>query len=183
MADKINFDLAASPGHLLHRATQFAAERFSEAADGVEVTPRQFAVLSAVAADEGLTQTQLVKVTGVDRSTLAELVARMASKGLLIREKAPGDARANAIRFTDAGRQLYETAIAGAAQADEAILAALPKNKRANFVDALVRIASRLDADEARDNEAARRAKDAERKRDEKAKKKKKKKKKARAKS
>lgn len=181
MTDEISFDLSASPGHLLHRATQFAAERFAQATGGIEVTPRQFAVLSAVAENEGLTQTQLVKATGVDRSTLAELVARMAAKGLLIREKAAGDARANAIRFTDAGRELYQTAIAGAAAADEAIVDALAKNKRANFVSALMRIAAQLD--KADEREAKEAAKAAEKASAAKAKKKKqKKKKKARAK-
>lgn len=141
MAADAEFDLAVSPGHLLHRAQQFAADRFSEATGGVEITQRQFAVLCAVHANEGLTQTQLVQATGIDRSTLAELVSRMASKGLLLREKAAGDARANAVRFTDDGRALYETVIAGAKAADEAILSALPKNKRASFAEALARIA------------------------------------------
>lgn len=141
MATEAEFDLTASPGHLLHRAQQFAADRFSEATGGVEVTQRQFAVLCAVHANEGLTQTQLVQATGIDRSTLAELVSRMAARGLLLREKAPGDARANAVRFTDEGRALYETVIAGAQAADEAILSALPKNKRASFAEALARIA------------------------------------------
>lgn len=152
MAADAEFDLTVSPGHLLHRAQQFAADRFSEATGGVEITQRQFAVLCAVHANEGLTQTQLVQATGIDRSTLAELVSRMASKGLLLREKAAGDARANAVRFTDDGRALYETVIAGAKAADEAILSALPKNKRASFAEALTRIAraSELGAEAAR---------------------------------
>ena len=178
MADEPVFELAASPGHLLHRAQQFAAERFAEAAGGVEITPRQFAVLSAVAAEEGLTQTQLVKVTGIDRSTLAELVARMAGRGLLIRERAPGDARANSVRFTDDGRALYAAAIEGAKAADEAILDALPKNKRANFLDSLLRIATKIETDEARLRDAAQRAREAAKKSAEKEKPKKTKKKK-----
>lgn len=145
MADEPAFDLASSPGHLLHRAQQFAAERFSGAAGTVKITQRQFAVLSALDGEDGLTQTQLVKLTGIDRSTLAELAARMAEKGLLARERAPGDGRANSVRLTDEGRALYAEAALAAAAADEAILAALPKSKRANFLDALVRIAKTLD--------------------------------------
>lgn len=144
-SEALRFDLTASPGHLLHRAQQFASERFSEATGGVELTQRQFAVLCAVHDAEGLTQTQLVQATGIDRSTLAELVSRMAAKGLLLREKAEGDGRANAVRFTDAGRALYQTAIDGARAADEAILSALPKNKRASFAEALARISRAVD--------------------------------------
>jgi len=69
----------------------------------------------------------------------------MATRGLVAREKAPGDARANAVKLTDEGRALYQTAVEGAKAADEAILSVLAKNKRANFTDALVRIARALD--------------------------------------
>lgn len=145
MAEDVDYDLATSPGHLLHRAQQFASDQFAEASGGVEVTQRQFAVLCAVNAKEGLTQTELVKSTGIDRSTLAELVSRMAKKGYLERQKAPGDARANSIRFTEAGRTLFNSAIEGAKAADAAILAALPKNKRASFAEALSRISRAVD--------------------------------------
>jgi len=148
MTEEAGFDLGVSPGHLLHRAQQFAAERFAETTGGVEITQRQFAVMSAVADEEGLTQTQLVKATGIDRSTLAELVARMAGKGLLLRERAAHDARANAVRFTEAGRALFEAVRDGAAAADEAILAAVPKGKRAAFIEGLTRIAATVDRDE-----------------------------------
>lgn len=148
MGDPSNFDLKTSPGHLLHRAQQYAADRFNEATGAKTLTQRQFAVLCAVHAQEGLTQTQLVSDTGIDRSTLAELVARMASKGLLVRERAPGDARANAISFTDEGRALYESVIEGAIAADDSILSALPKNKRANFLEALSRISRAIEIGE-----------------------------------
>src|SRR5262245_13882325 len=69
------YDLSSSPSHLLHRAQQFAADRFAAAVEGESITQRQFAVLVGVAAKEGLTQTDLVNATGIDRSTLAELVA------------------------------------------------------------------------------------------------------------
>ena len=51
------------------------------------LTQRQFAVLEAVSQKSGLTQTDLVRATGIDRSTLADLVSRMTTKGLLAREQ------------------------------------------------------------------------------------------------
>lgn len=159
MEEDVTFDLKASPGHLLHRAQQFAADRFNEATGGAVITQRQFAVLCAVHANEGLTQTQLVKDTGIDRSTLAELVARMASKNLLSRERAPGDARANSISFTPEGRALYETVIQGARAADDALLSALPKSKRANFLVALGRISDTIEKGEEAVRKEAKKAK------------------------
>jgi MarR family transcriptional regulator, temperature-dependent positive regulator of motility len=173
MADDNTFDLSESPGHLLHRAQQFAAERFSKnLSAGDKLTQRQFAVLASTAANEGLTQTDLVRETGIDRSTLAELVARMAIKGLIRRESVAADARANAIFLTDDGRGMYERALAGARLADEAILSSLPKNKRASFLVTLRRIAMTIEEDEAKAKAELKKLKDAEKKARKKAKKK-----------
>ena len=64
--------LNRSAMHLLHRAGQCAADIFALEARASGLTPRQFAVLMVVAEEEGLTQTDLVERTGIDRSTLAE---------------------------------------------------------------------------------------------------------------
>jgi DNA-binding MarR family transcriptional regulator len=99
-------------------------------------------VLAAVQADEGLTQSGLVKATGIDRSTLADLVARMIAKGLLERERSSVDARANAVRLTDAGRAALDAAAPRAKAADEALLKLLPGGKRGAFLAALAAMAA-----------------------------------------
>src|SRR5688572_22595634 len=133
--------LDGSPSHLLHRVLQRALDLYAEAAGPDAVTQRQFAVLAAVQADEGLTQSGLVKATGIDRSTLADLVARMIAKGLLERERSSVDARANAVRLTDAGRAALESAAPRARAADEALLKLLPGGKRSAFLAALSNMA------------------------------------------
>jgi DNA-binding MarR family transcriptional regulator len=134
--------LDRSPSHLLHRALQRALDLYAHTAGPEAVSQRQYAVLSAVAADEGLTQSTLVKVTGIDRSTLAELVARMIGKGLLERERSAADARAKAVRLTEAGREAMQAAAPRAAEADTALLKLLPSGKRNAFLSALTKIAS-----------------------------------------
>lgn len=134
--------LDRSPSHLLHRALQRALDLYAEAAGPDAVTQRQYAVLAAVQADEGLTQSGLVKATGIDRSTLADLVARMIAKGLLERERSAIDARANAVRLTDTGREALDAAAPKAHAADEALLKLLPGSKRVGFVAALAGIAA-----------------------------------------
>lgn len=134
--------LDRSPSHLLHRALQRALDLYAHSAGPEAVSQRQYAVLAAVAADEGLTQSTLVKVTGIDRSTLAELVARMIRNGLLERERSAADARAKAVRLTEAGRAAMEAAAPRAAEADAALLKLLPSGKRNGFLTALSRIAT-----------------------------------------
>lgn len=129
--------LDESPSHLLHRALTRALELYTGEAGPGAVTQRQYAVLSAVGAKEGVTQAELVKVTGIDRSTIAELVARMDAKGLIGREPNPEDRRANIVTLTDKGWRALAEAHPAAAAADQAVLKLLPKGKRDDFLESL----------------------------------------------
>jgi DNA-binding MarR family transcriptional regulator len=129
--------LDRSPSHLLHRALQLALDIYAEEIGSGSLTQRQYAVLSAVAAKEGCTQSDLVRATGIDRSTLAELVARLIGKGLVARERSTLDARANTVRLTATGRAAAEAVAPKVAAADERILALLPANKREGFIKTL----------------------------------------------
>lgn len=138
--------LETSPTHLLHRVLQLALDYHAEAAGPDGLTQRQYAVLAAVAGRTGLTQSELVRATGIDRSTLAELVARMETRGLVARVRSAADARANSVHLTDAGAAALESGAAPAAAADERLLDALPAKKRASFVKLLSSLADGVEA-------------------------------------
>ena len=138
--------LAVSPSHLMHRALQLALDIYAEEVGPGGLTQRQFAVLEAVAARSGLTQTDLVKATGIDRSTLADLVARMTTKGLLDRARSTLDARAKAVRLSPEGQALLEQARPRVEAADKRIMGLLPKGKRDGFLEMLAEIAAAADA-------------------------------------
>lgn len=143
---KIKGGLAESPSHLMHRVLQLALDIYAEEAGPDGLTQRQFAVLEAVSARSGLTQTDLVKATGIDRSTLADLVARMTSKGLLERERSALDARAKAVRLSPEGEAALIAARPRVEAADKRILALLPKAKREGFLDLLTSLTDAADA-------------------------------------
>ena len=138
--------LAESPSHLMHRVLQLALDIYSEEAGTDGPTQRQFAVMEAVSAKSGLTQTDLVRATGIDRSTLADLVTRMTAKGLLERERSAVDARAKAVRLSETGTALLASARPRVEAADKRILALLPKGKREGFIDLLADLATAADA-------------------------------------
>ena len=129
--------LRRSPSHLLHLGLQFALDLYVQEVGASSITQRQYAVLCAVSAHEGLSQIELVRFTGIDRSTLAQLVGRMIGKGLLARERSSTDNRINAVRLTDAGRAALEDTQSKADAADERVLRAIGRSRRAAFVDAL----------------------------------------------
>jgi DNA-binding MarR family transcriptional regulator len=109
-----------------------------------ELTPRQYAVLITVANNEGLSQTGLVERTGIDRSTLADIVRRMLKKGLLQRRRTKEDARAYAVKLTEEGRRLLKGAEPMSRKVDERILESLPPRQREQFLDDLAVIVEAL---------------------------------------
>jgi DNA-binding MarR family transcriptional regulator len=136
--------LDRSPIHQLHRAGQCAADVFQAEMGGGDLTPRQYAVLITVSQNEGLSQTHLVEKTGIDRSTLADIVRRMLKKGLLHRRRTKEDARAYAVKLTDEGWRILRSADPVAKRVDDRILSALPAAQRERFLNDLSAIVTAL---------------------------------------
>jgi DNA-binding MarR family transcriptional regulator len=138
--------LSQSVTHLLHRVLQLALDYHAEASGPVGLTQRQYTVLAAAGASDGVSQSDLVRATGIDRSTLADLVARMISKGLLERERSATDARANTVRLSANGRAALAEGGRPAARSDMRLLNLLPQKKRDAFVKTLATLAAAADA-------------------------------------
>jgi DNA-binding MarR family transcriptional regulator len=136
-----SFDLETSPGHLLRRANQFANDLYTNEQDGNGLTQRQFAVLFAIDQREGASQTELVKATGIDRSTLADMIVRMQGRDMLARKRTDEDQRANAVRITPAGRRAMKAAMPAVFKSESGILDVLPLRMRAEFIKALMLLA------------------------------------------
>ncbi len=136
--------LDRSPIHLLHRAGQCAGDIFASEMGDSDLTPRQFAVLLSVSLNEGLSQTDLVEQTGVDRSTLADIVRRMLKKGLLQRRRTKEDARAYAVKLTEEGWRVLKAAEPVVKRVDERIISALSGKQREQLLDDLSAIVAAL---------------------------------------
>ncbi len=137
--------LSQSVTHLLHRVLQLALDYHAEASGPAGLTQRQYTVLAAAAAADGVSQSDLVRATGIDRSTLADLVARMMAKGLLERERSATDARANTVRVSAVGKHALTEGGKPAARSDARLLDLLPPKKRESFVKTLTTLAAAAD--------------------------------------
>jgi DNA-binding MarR family transcriptional regulator len=131
------FDLTISVSHLLHRAQQLAANESAAALREAGITLRQFNVLAATSQEDGPSQSRLVELTGIDRSTLADMLNRMESSGLILRRPSPEDARAKSVGLTDKGENALSLAAPAVANADDALIKVLAKNRRSAFIDLL----------------------------------------------
>lgn len=138
--------VAKSPVSLLYRANQNASNMFEARANQYELTARQFEVLSAISRNEGLSQSQLVAKTDLDRSTFADVIQRLLRKGLIERRKAKDDGRAYQVYLTSLGKHFVKVGIPIAEAVDKTILSALPPGRARDFVDSLSRVVDALDA-------------------------------------
>lgn len=126
--------------HLLHRAGQIADELFALKTGGSDLTPRQFEVLRAISLSNEPSQTVLVEMTGIDRSTLADIVRRLVDRGLVSRKRTRHDARMYALRLSDKGEAAIAAAMPAVEQTDEALLSPLEKSDREAFIKGLERV-------------------------------------------
>jgi DNA-binding MarR family transcriptional regulator len=129
--------LDVSALHLLHRAGQCAEVLFTNETGKSDLTPRQYAILASVAQNPDISQTGLVEQTGVDRSTLADIVRRLVKKGLLQRKRTRRDARMYAVRLTPKGQTALTSVKPAAARVDQRLLSVLSAGQRGEFIEAL----------------------------------------------
>ena len=125
------FDLSEAPSHLIRRCQQFYGDLYAREAGGKELTKQQFTLLCALEQNDGTSQTALVEITGIDRSTLAEMVRRMLEKGLLSRERTEEDQRANAVAISPAGRKALRGARNAADRAEPGLFGPAAETDRA----------------------------------------------------
>lgn len=137
MHSPVDITLNQTMLHLLHRAGQVADELFLEEMRGSQLTPRQFAVLAVLHRVETASQTDIVVETGIDRSTLADIVKRLVGRGLITRRRSKTDARAYVVRLTAEGREALQQAGPASARVESRLLKMLPQARRDGFVDAL----------------------------------------------
>lgn len=103
-------DFDNMPGHLARRFQQIAVAVFHGEVDeaGFDLTPVQFAALSAIEANPGLDQATLAGLIAYDRTTIGGVVDRLVQKGLAERKASSTDRRARILSITSSGKQTLE---------------------------------------------------------------------------
>ena len=128
------------PGHYIRRLQQIAVGVFLDEAEDLNITPVQFALLSAASRQAGLDQRTLAGRIGLDTSTIGALVDRLESRDLIERKVSPEDKRVRLLSVTPAGQKLLEDVMPAVLRAQERMLAPLPKAERKQFMAMVRRI-------------------------------------------
>lgn len=111
---------------LLHRAAQRMRAVTGSAAEAHGLSLRDHIVLSAVHKSPGLTQIELGRALGMDKSTLTSELDRLGRADLIQRAVDPRDRRARVLELTPAGEQVRRAVAAVAERAEADALRAFP---------------------------------------------------------
>ena len=126
--------------HLIHRTGQSADHLVSDHLKHSELTSRQLIVLEAVATARAVSQTDIVATTGIDRSTIADIVRRLVERNLLARERTRHDARMYAVKLTSEGRRVWDAAQEVQGKCEAQLLEVVAPKDREAFVRSLTAI-------------------------------------------
>ena len=89
-------------GFLLRRAQQKHVATWLDVIDG-DTTNVQYGVLAVIARRDGVAQKEICEELDLDRSTIADVCARMEKNGLVSRRPADDDRRRNVLNLTPKG--------------------------------------------------------------------------------
>ncbi len=109
-------------------------------ADGQEWTLRQIQVLDAIARHSGASQILVTQYTGIDRSTLCEMLKRLASRGLVVRTRSRSDRRSHRLYLTEGGRKVLQDGRAALDDLEKSVLKRLSVNEVEVFIDLLGKV-------------------------------------------
>ncbi|WP_030826344.1 MarR family winged helix-turn-helix transcriptional regulator [Streptomyces hygroscopicus] len=133
-------DLNTHPGHLARRLQQ-AHSLLWGAMVSEETTSPQFAVINALVEKPDIDQRTLSEQVHLDRSTIADLVARLARRGLLERVRDPLDGRRNVLRLTEEGIRTHRKLVTRTARMNRVFLAPLDEAERETLLRLIARVA------------------------------------------
>ncbi|WP_111742153.1 MarR family winged helix-turn-helix transcriptional regulator [Leminorella richardii] len=99
-----------------------------------DLTKPQYAVMLAVAERPGIEQVELIDAAVSTKATLAEMLARMETRGLIRRERGTEDKRRRFIYLTPEGEAAMQAAIPVADSVDSAFLSRLSHQEQGQLV-------------------------------------------------
>lgn len=117
--------------HLLRQLFQQHTARWQH--ELPDLTKPQYAVMRAIAEHPGIEQVTLMEAAVSTKGTLAEMLSRMESRGLVRREHDPADKRRRFVYLTAQGEALLANSMPQGNAVDEEFLGRLSADDRQQF--------------------------------------------------
>lgn len=133
------------PGYLLRRASAAALTDLAGRLEPLNLRPSEGAVLQAINANPGTTQSDIGRLLDIASANMAPLASRLESRNLIEREAVDG--RSHGLVLTAAGRALTARVAKAFAAHEVALLKKIPAAHRSAFLKGLQAIWSGWYAD------------------------------------
>ena len=132
---------------MMHRAAQTHFSEFGATAD-------QFVLLSLLAEEDGITQTELAQRMCSDANTVTAMLKLLEEKGCVRRRRCTTDGRARRVSLTASGKRLERKLHRSSASLRDSVERAVTGRDRKRFNASLDRIAEAIAPESANDQKA-----------------------------
>lgn len=128
------------PGYLIRRLHQLHYAIFFEECAGFDITPVQYGLLTILSTNPGCDQITIANHLGIDRTNVADVLARLSHAGLVKREHSQADRRAMVASLTPEGEDVLRRMHPAMARAQERLLETLTPERRETFLETLAEL-------------------------------------------
>lgn len=135
-----SLDLDALNGHFgyfIRRLQVWVFQDFIRTLAPIDIRPAQYSVLIVIAANPGLSQSDLADTLGIERARLVRLLDRLERRGLTQRLASRTDRRSHALQLTPEGRKTLKRAKSLAALHEARLAERLGTEQRRSLLDVL----------------------------------------------
>lgn len=101
----------------------------------------EFTILNLVDQTDGMTPTQISQAISIKTSNITVAVDKLASRGLLVREKSLRDGRAQHLRLTTQGKELVKDGLIRLRKAEEVTMSHFSPGERLMLMELLRKLA------------------------------------------
>jgi len=137
--------LWSRPGYLVRRVHQSHSALFADECRVFGITPVQYGVLTALLHRPDIDQATLGAECGIDRTNAADVLERLAERGLVRRTKSAADRRMMLARLTAEGRALTRAMHDAMQRAQKRLLDALSATERREFLRLLLKLVDAIE--------------------------------------
>jgi DNA-binding MarR family transcriptional regulator len=129
-------------GYFIRRLQVWVFQDFIRTLAPIDIRPAQYSVLIVIAANPGLSQSDLADTLGIERARLVRLLDKLEKRGLTQRLASRTDRRSHALKLTPDGQKMLKRAKALAAEHEARIIARIGAEQRKSLIDALGHLGS-----------------------------------------
>lgn len=127
-------------GYNMKRVYILVQNDFRQVLTDDDISPRMFSVLSMSVESHGITQSEVARQLGIERSGLVSIIDDMERRGLLRRMPVEGDRRAQALHPSEEGRAVYKRALSAVFEHEERFFSVLSQQERELLLGMLMRV-------------------------------------------